>query len=186
MSLIKERRTIYPENFSSRKVHREQLELLLEAANWAPTHGHTEPWRFKVFSDQGLKNLMEELAEIYKEITPEEKFLESKYKRFSARAEKSSFVIAIVMKRTENSKIPEMDEIMAVAASVQNLMLLASAYGIGTFWATGGMAYSERIKQYLHLDEKDRCLGFIYVGYPEGEWPQGKRNIWLNKVEWNG
>jgi nitroreductase len=184
VELIKDRRTIYPENFSSRKVHKEQLELMLEAANWAPTHGHTEPWRFKVFSGPALSNLMEELAEVYKEITAVEKFVQGKYDRLLKRAEQSSFVVAICMNRHDQTKISELDEIMAVATAVQNMMLVASAYGIGTFWSTGSIS-AERVKQYLHLDDKDKCLGFLYVGYPEGEWPKGKRNIWLNKVEWN-
>jgi len=184
VDLIKERRTIYPETYSSRKVHKEQLELMLEAANWAPTHGHTEPWRFKVFSENALTNLMEELAEIYKEITPEGKFLQHKYDRLFKRADQASFVVALCMKRHDNTKISELDEIMAVAAAVQNMSLVATAYGIGTFWSTGSIS-SERVKQYLHLEDKDKCLGFLYVGYPAGEWPKGKRNIWLNKVEWN-
>jgi len=157
---------------------------MLEAANWAPTHGHTEPWRFKVFSGNALVNLMEELAETYKESTPPEKFMQPKYDRMAKRAEQASFVVAICMKRTENTKISELDEIMAVAASVQNMSLVATAYGIGTFWSTGSIS-NERVKQFLHLEEKDKCLGFLYVGYPGSEWPKGKRNIWLNKVEWN-
>ncbi len=184
VELIKDRRTIYPETFGPRKVHKEQLELMLEAANWAPTHGHTEPWRFKVFSDGALISLMSELAEIYKEITPTEKFVQSKYDRLFKRAEQASFVVALCMKRHDHTKITELDEIMAVAASVQNMALVATAYGVGTFWSTGSIQ-AERLKTYLHLEEKDRCLGFLYVGYPEGEWPNGKRNIWLNKVEWN-
>jgi nitroreductase len=184
VELIKERRTIYPENFGPRKVHKEQLELMLEAANWAPTHGHTEPWRFKVFSGNALINLMDELADIYKESTAAEKFVQGKYERYQKRAEKSSFVVAICMKRHDHTKISELDEIMAVAASVQNMSLVASAYGIGTFWSTGSIR-TERVQQYLHLEDKDQCLGFLYIGYPEGEWPKGKRNIWLNKVEWN-
>lgn len=184
VELIKERRTIFPENFSSRKVHKEQLELMLEAANWAPTHGHTEPWRFKVFSGNALSNLMDELADIYKETTPPEKFLQPKYDRLLKRAEQASFVVAICMKRHDQTKISELDEIMAVAASVQNIMLVGTAYGIGTFWSTGSIS-NERVKQFLHLEDKDKCLGFLYVGYPQGEWPKGKRNIWLNKVEWN-
>ena len=44
--LIRERRTIVPEQFSDRKVHKEQLELILNNAQWAPTHGNTQPWRF--------------------------------------------------------------------------------------------------------------------------------------------
>jgi nitroreductase len=184
LELIKDRRTIYPETFGPRKVHKEQLELMLEAANWAPTHGHTEPWRFKVFSGSSLQGLMDELAAIYKETTPEHKFAEHKYLRFTKRAELSSFVVAICMKRHDQTKISELDEVMAVAAAVQNMSLVASAYGIGTFWSTG-LISTEQVKQCLHLEDKDKCLGFLYVGYPSGEWPTGKRNIWLNKVEWN-
>lgn len=184
MDLIKERRTIYPENYGPRKVHKEQLELMLEAANWAPTHGHTEPWRFKVFSDGSLALLMQELAEAYKRKTHPDKFLDSKYQRFIDRANKASFVIAVCMKRQVGGKISELDEIMAVAASVQNFALVGAAYGIGVFWSTGSIT-DEEVRQFLHLEDEDKCLGFLYVGYPEGEWPKGKRNIWLNKVEWN-
>jgi len=182
--VIHDRRTIYPENFSARKVHREQLEAMLEAANWAPTHGLTEPWRFKVFAGNGLTGLMSFLAQVYKEITPAEKFAEPKYNRYQTRGEKSSFVVAICMKRQASGKIPEIEEVMATACAVQNMMLVATAYGIGTFWATGEVVTSPAVKDYLHLEPEDKCLGLLYVGYPEGEWPKGKRNIWLNKVEW--
>ena len=29
------------------------IEQMLEAANWAPSHGDTEPWRFTVFAGEG-------------------------------------------------------------------------------------------------------------------------------------
>jgi hypothetical protein len=38
---------------------------------------------------------------------------------------------------------------------------------------------------YMKLSPKDKFLGFLYVGYPEGEWPEPtRRGIWMNKVEW--
>jgi nitroreductase len=166
-------------------VHREQLEAMLEAANWAPNHGQTEPWRFKVYTGEALKELMSFTAGLYKSTTAPEKFAEPKYDRYFTRAEKASFVVAICMKRQASGKIPEVEEVMATACAVQNMMLVATAYGIGTFWSTGNLAYSAEMKDYLHLEPEDKCLGFLYVGYPEGEWPKGKRNIWLNKVEWN-
>ena len=70
--LIKNRRTIYPEQFSDRKVHKEQIELLLNNAQWAPTHGNTQPWRFKVFTDAGLQKLSDFLGKTYLELTPKE------------------------------------------------------------------------------------------------------------------
>lgn len=184
IALIKDRRTIYPEQYKSRKVHKEQVEVMLEAANWAPTHGRTEPWRFKVFSGNKLRELMNLMAEIYRETTPADKFIDSKYQRYAERAEKSSFVIAVCMKRQESERIPEIEEVMAVACAVQNIMLTATAYGIGTFWSTGEGVFSDKIHRYLNLGEKDKCLGLIYLGYPEGEWPQGRRGIIYNKTEW--
>lgn len=182
--LIKERRTIGPEKYRSRKVHREQIEKMLEAAHWAPNHGHTEPWRFTVFSGESLRQLMTLTAELYKKLTPEESFLQSKYDRFLQRAEQSSYVIAVGMKRQETGKIPEIEEVEAVACAVQNMLLVATAYGVGTFWATGKMVYAEQMKEFLGLGEQDKCLGLIYVGYPEGEWPKGQRSYWKTKVEW--
>ena len=55
--LIRNRRTIYPEQFSSRKVHKEQIELILTNAQFAPTHGNTQPWRFHVYMEKGLETL---------------------------------------------------------------------------------------------------------------------------------
>jgi hypothetical protein len=45
LSLIKKRRSIKPKDFAPGEVTREELETLLEAANWAPSHGKTESWR---------------------------------------------------------------------------------------------------------------------------------------------
>lgn len=50
MLLIKQRRSIFPKDYNGAAVPREAIERALEAANWAPTHGKTESWRFTVFS----------------------------------------------------------------------------------------------------------------------------------------
>ena len=55
--LFRSRRTIYPEEFSERVVHKEQIELILNNAQFAPTHGNTQPWRFHVFMKDGKNKL---------------------------------------------------------------------------------------------------------------------------------
>jgi hypothetical protein len=42
--VIKSRRTISPKNFNGEKLNEKEVALILEAANWAPTHKKTEPW----------------------------------------------------------------------------------------------------------------------------------------------
>ncbi|MEZ4292168.1 MAG: nitroreductase family protein, partial [Myxococcota bacterium] len=45
--VIRQRRTIKPPMMSEAPVSEETLRAILENANWAPSHGLTEPWRFR-------------------------------------------------------------------------------------------------------------------------------------------
>lgn len=182
--IIKDRRTIYPENYSKRKVHQEIVERLLNNAIWAPTHGRTQPWHFDVFMGSGLTSLCKHIAQTYKDETPQ--YLEAKYEKMLQRDQYSSVIIAVSMKRGDNPKIPVMDELMAVGAAVQNIQLMACAYGLGSFWQTGVAAYSENTKRFLNLDPEDQCLGFLHLGYPELEtWPKSQRKPIEYKSTWH-
>lgn len=172
--IIKNRRTIYPEFFSERKVHKEIVEKLLNNAVWAPSHGLTQPWRFKVFMNDARVRLSDFLSELYKEKNQGEKFNEKKFEKLKHRPLKSSVVIVVCMERDPKGRITELDEIMATAAAVENLMLTATAYGLGVFWATPGLINTQEVREFLNL-ENGLCLGFLYVGYPANEWPKGQR-----------
>src|SRR5680860_1021549 len=93
-ALIKDRRTIYPEFFSDRKVQREQIELLLNNAIWAPSHGLTQPWRYKVFMEEGKDRLGLFMREMYLKTVPEEKQKSIKLNRMTDRPARASAVIA--------------------------------------------------------------------------------------------
>jgi nitroreductase len=174
-AIIRDRRTIYPEQFSARKVHREQLELLLNNAIWAPTHGMTQPWRFTVFTDDALLDLSEQLGRIYLETIPADKQNDAKLGLLIKRPKLASAVIAVSMKRDETLRISEQDELLAVACAVQNMHLTCTAYGLGGFWSTPAIIHKPAMNQLLDLGENDKCVGLFYVGYPAIEWPKGQR-----------
>jgi nitroreductase len=173
--VIRNRRSIAPEKFSARKVHREQIELMLNNAIWAPTHGLTQPWRFSVFLADGMDSIRQFIPELYRKTTPTEKFNQAKYDRMALRLQRASAVIALCMQRDPSGKIDELEEVEAVACANQNLMLTATAYGLGTFWSTPKLLNHPECHEFLNLKEGDRCLGLVYVGYPEGEWPEQHR-----------
>lgn len=181
--VIQNRRTIYPITYSSRKVHKEIIEDLLNNAIWAPTHGNTQPWRFKVFTDNGLKKLSTFLSELYKEQSGEN-FNQKKFDKMVYRPLRASAVIAICMERDPKEKILELEEIEAIACSVQNIHLTCTAYGIGGFWSTPKLIYSTEMNDFLGLGEKDKCLGLFYIGYPDNEWPKGQRKPIEYVTEW--
>jgi nitroreductase len=174
--LIRSRRTIRPEQFTERKVQRDQIELILNNAQWAPNHGKTEPWRFQVFQSEASRNeLSQNLGRIYMETTSSESQNDIKLAKLIRRPLISSVVIAVNMSRQKEEKIPEIEEIEAVACAIQNMQLTANAYGIGAFWSSPKLIYSSQMNHYLNIDEKDKCLGLIYLGYTKESWPKSHR-----------
>ena len=191
--LIRGRRSIKPANFVQpvRFIDQDIIEHLIQNANWAPTHGMNEPWRFKIFTGDARYKLGEFLANWYKQNKTGTDFKAAKYEKMKKNPTLSSHVILICMERKTNTKIPEIEDIEAVACAVQNLHLTATAYGLAGYWSSGPPTYTDDLKEALGLGLKDRCLGFFYLGYPaEGALKKAneaiklKRTGWQSKIEW--
>ncbi|HQS22860.1 MAG: nitroreductase [Sphingobacteriia bacterium 24-36-13] len=179
------RRSIYPYQYEKGKpIPDEIIWQILENANRAPNHKQTEPWRFTVFTGEGLLYFGELQAAIYKQYSGD-LFNEDRHKKLIAYPLMSSHVIAIGMKRNETNKLPEIEEIEAVACAVQNMFLTVTAYGLGSYWTTAGITYFEDAKLYFDLDKKDKLLGFFYIGYVAKPLiSPSKRNPIHEKVKW--
>lgn len=184
--LIQRRRSIYPPLYSGQRVDDAVIEQMLENANWAPTHALTEPWRFTVFSDDGLRQLADFQSGLYQKVKTEEgTFDEKKYKKLKEKPLLCSHIISIGMKRDPKRKIPEVEEVEATACAVQNMYLTATAYGVGCYWGSGGITYLPQAKAFFGLEEEDKLLGFLYIGMPKaGKWPEGRRKPIADKVKW--
>lgn len=185
--LIRTRRSVFPAQFAGGMLEDADIERMLENANWAPTHLHTEPWRFMVFSGPAMEALMHFLADLYKEITLPEHFSQAKFEKYTARVTSTSHVIAIGMHRHENTGIPEEEEISSVAMAVQNMWLtLADIPGAGGYWSSGSLVYTPQMAEYLDWPAEVRCLGLFYLGKVDPTKPHsdGKRKPWQDKVIW--
>lgn len=182
--LIKNRRSVFPVQYQSGKtIPREIIEQILENANWAPTHGRTEPWRFTIFIGEGLQKLANFQAELYKQKAGD-KFDATKYHKLAATPLMASHVISIGMSREANGKIPEIEEIEAVACAVQNMGLTATAYGLGSYWGSGGITNYPEAKPFFSLGESDKLLGFFYLGYIAKPSVPGFRKPIEQKINW--
>lgn len=178
--VIKNRRSIFPKSYIQKPIENEVLLSLLECANQAPTHRLTQPWRFKIFKGAGLERLADEMVREYKEITPTESFLQKKSDSIHEKVMQSGAVLAICMQ--VSGRVPEWEEIAAVACSVQNIWLAASAIGIGAYWSTPALIHS--LNSFLKLKEDEKCIGLFYMGYHQ-EAPQvGNRTPIEEKITW--
>jgi nitroreductase len=181
--LIQTRRSVFTQQFEpGKKVPDSIIQQALENANWAPTHKFTEPWRFTVFTGDGLQKLAEQQADIYKKYAGPS-FKQGKYENLLVTPQLCSHVIAIGCKRTIDA-LPEMEEIAAVACAMQNIYLTLTAYGIGGYWSTGGITFIEEAKALFGLGDDDILMGFFYVGYIKTPSVAGKRKPVVDKVKW--
>lgn len=183
--LIRLRRSIFPKDYTGESVPEAVINQMLENANWAPTHKFTEPWRFTVFTGAGLKTLAAFQSECYKQVTTADgTFREDRYLGLQSKPLEASHIIAIGMKRDEGNRLPEWEELGAVFCAVQNMYLTATAYGIGCYLSTGGITNFEEAKSFFGLGAEDKLCGFMFVGMPKGNVPDGRRNPIEKKVTW--
>ncbi len=182
--LIQNRRSVYTNMFTGEKVDDAIIEQMLENANWAPTHALTEPWRFKVFTGNGLQQLANYQSGLYRQKAEAEgTFSDSTFGKLQEKPLQCSHIISIGMQRDPKGKVPEIEEVEAVACAVQNMYLTATAYGVGCYWGSGGITYYPEAKDFFGCGQEGKLLGFLYIGMP-AKWPVGNRKPIADKVEW--
>ena len=102
---IKARRSVFPKDYTGEPVPKEVVQSMLEAANWAPTHGKTEPWRFAVFYGTTGVARVEALkvAATRRALAATPEKLEATLEKMARKAKdvaKCGAIVAIVRKRT--------------------------------------------------------------------------------------
>ena len=111
-AIIAERRSIKPAVFNGKRIEDHEIRQLLVLANWAPTHGFTEPWRFIVYENPA--DFCAQHAEVYKQNSMGDNFNATVYTNLQHQGDKASHIIVAVMKRGDLPKIPPFEEIAAV------------------------------------------------------------------------
>ena len=184
-TLIHKRRSIFPKDYTEKKVDDAIVRQMLENANWAPTHKFTEPWRFIVYTGEGRKKLADLQASVYKQKTEQDgTFKEERYQNLLTKPFESSHIILVYMKRDENKSVPELEEIGAVFCAIQNMYLTAAAYEVGCYLSTGGITFFEESNAAFGLSSQDKILGFLHVGIPKHTNQVSRRNPIEQKVTW--
>lgn len=170
MQLIKSRRSVFPKDFTGRLVDRATIEGMLEAANWAPTHGRTEPWRFVVLSEDGLQTMIKITDQVMQSAFSEAEYAKKKAKLESKAALyiRATFIAICSKRQALPDKLqPEWEEMAATSCAVQNMWLQGTALGVAGYWSSWQgeqVCNSQQMKSFLGLSDEDSCLGFYLLG----------------------
>ncbi|HQQ73913.1 MAG TPA: nitroreductase [Pseudomonadales bacterium] len=136
---------------------------IFHAALRAPDHGQLRPWRFLLVEGEDRILVGNILADV--ENSPNE----VQRNKTAGRLLRAPLVVLIVAHITPHTKIPAIEQMMSVAAAVQNMLIAAHALNVGAMWRSGMVTYEPLLAEKLGLTADERLLGFLYLGTPAGE-----------------
>lgn len=173
---------------ASERPTRKQIERILEAATHAPNHHHAEPWKFFVLSGNARAELGEVMAEslLARVSKLDDEKGRAKVEKERNKLLRAPVVIIVAAEHPKQSNVLAIENIEAVAAAVENMLLTAEELGLGAMWRTGDAAYDPRVKQWLRLAPEDHIVAFIYLGY--AAIPRQERHPipFQQKTTWSG
>lgn len=147
-----------------------QLEQLVSAAQWAPNHKRTWPLRISVVRGESRRGLGEVIAEAMA-VRGDEEFKVEKTRTKYLR----SPVVIVVASALGASNNETEENRYAVAAGIQNLLLMAEAQHLAALWGSPAKGANDAITQFCQMDSTDHVLGIIYVGAPAKAAPMVER-----------
>jgi len=144
MDILTQRRSV--RRFTTQPVEREKLDLLLEAARWAPSAGNSQPWQFLAITQprtiRTLKMFMPGVMGNIKEVPA---------------------LLGICLDTRRRGELSLYD----LGCALQNILLCAHALGLGAC-AIGGFD-GRQVKELLELPEESELCLLVTLGYPAGE-----------------
>ncbi|MEM9346740.1 MAG: nitroreductase family protein [Planctomycetota bacterium] len=157
------------------ELRRPQVLGAIKAAGWAPFHFArkpeiAEPWRAHVlWHEQAIKtahHLRDDLCDASK--LPlllagcSACVVVTWLPEFGSQRDKALKPQVIEEQRTRDE-----EHLAAASAMVQNLMLVLTAHGMGTYWSSGGALRKPHLFDYLGIPKEERFLAGIFIEYPE-------------------
>jgi len=156
LDIIKERRSI--RSWQEGKLTKEEFELLVNAAKWAPSSSHRQPWHFLLTNDRDKIKMLSEFRD--------QKFVNGA----------PNCILALINLETYNSEEVNYTPYLDAGAAIQNLLLMAHSMGFGACWVNFGKMEvpddkMERIKNIFGIPNDFIIVSIIPIGKLNGKIP---------------
>jgi nitroreductase len=126
--------------YSPDPLPKDKLEKILEAGRSAPSAANIQPWHFIVVINQQKRKKLGGIFAKFLSETP------------------------VVIVGCGNREASSKWHIVDTAIAMQNMVLAATAEGLGTCWV--GSFDEEKVKKLLKIPEKFSIIALLAVGYP--------------------
>lgn len=151
-------------------VDRAIVERLVLVAQAAPNHRKTRPLRVGVVQGPSRAVLGEAIAAAmaaHGDTDVKVEKARTKYLRAP--------VVLVVAAAAGDTPFETEENRYAVAAGIQNMLLLAESLGLTALWSSPAHGANDAITGVCGFDSSDHVLGLVYMGWPTREAPVVER-----------
>ena len=182
--------------FEDKEIPRDVLERILNAGLKAPSSNHQRRWELVTLTD---KTIIHDLAQIVRPYpcritepkTPQQEMFKIAYPRQRSMIEECACVVLPFFKQkypmTEEKNGYGLMDYGATWALVENMLLAATAEGLGSVVHIPVKKEPEQIKEFLKIPDSWYLPTLVILGYasPDAETPAQVKATVENKVHWN-
>ena len=146
---------------AAREVDSVLVDRIVTSAQWAPNHKRTWPLRVAVITGNSRRTLGDTIADAMAVHGDDE------MKVTKTRGKFMRSPVIIVVAAGEGATQNETEENKyAVAAGVQNMLLMAESFGLAALWGSPAKGANTAITSMCSMESTDHVMGIIYVGWP--------------------
>lgn len=178
---IEKRRSI--RKFKRKPVPDEQIMALIEAARLAPSASNTQPWRFKIVSDDDTKAKLAEAAYHQSFVAQAPVVLvccadlqgyfegiKARSQEFGKEGALEETMLRVLRGRAEQLKTVNIQELAPgiafnVAIAIEHIVLRALDFGLGSCWVR--MLDEQKIKTIFGWKNSIHVVALLPLGYPD-------------------
>ncbi|WP_341685159.1 nitroreductase family protein [Limnohabitans sp.] len=163
-TLIQSRRTTLPKRLIGPGPTAAQKISILEAAAAAPDHDQVMPWRFVEIPANARPALGDAFASALLErdtYAGAHACTQAKEKALRA----PWLLLSIVRADDHYTDIPMNERILSAGAAIQNMLLMATAQGLGSSLTSGKALQSSALRHIFKLDPTEIALCFVNIGH---------------------
>jgi nitroreductase len=146
--------------FNEKKVDLELIKELLDVAVYAPNHKMREPWRFVLLEGEGKKKFVSDYINQLSDLQKEESM------QLLSKVFQAPLVVVFIMPVNKDFR-DELEDLQAVAAVIQNYLLLSTEANLATSWKTPKYIESEIFKEVIGCLPNEIVVGMIMTGYSD-------------------
>lgn len=161
-TLIATRRTAH--QYAPEAIDPAAVQRALTAAQWAPNHKLTWPWRFIVVGPETRAELTE--IGLALKLAANPSMGPDQVAKVRAKLSNPAALVVACQVRTDDT-FRQREDYASIAMAIQNMHLSLWSEGIYSKWGTGGLTRHPRTYEALGIDGNTlEIVGFVWIGHP--------------------